>query len=194
MATVELTTENFESVIGDADLALVDFWAAWCGPCRMFGPVFERASEQYPDAVFGKVDTEAQQVLAASFGISSIPTLMIVRENVVVYAQPGALPAAALEELITKARELDMDEVRASIAEHQAADQAGSRLTPPRPGRGADHAKPDDDRRMGGSPSTPRYGLSGPEISAPANLFPAPGVPRMDTPQGIIRESHRETT
>jgi thioredoxin len=126
MATVELTTENFESVIGDADLALVDFWAAWCGPCRMFGPVFERASEQYPDAVFGKVDTEAQQVLAASFGISSIPTLMIVRENVVVYAQPGALPAAALEELITKARELDMDEVRASIAEHQAADQAGS--------------------------------------------------------------------
>jgi thioredoxin 1 len=126
MATVELTAENFESVITDADLALVDFWAAWCGPCRMFGPVFEKASEQNPDAVFGKVDTEAQQALAASFGISSIPTLMIIRDNVVVYAQPGALPEPALKELITKARELDMDQVRASIAEHETAHQAGS--------------------------------------------------------------------
>ena len=97
MATVELTAENFESVIGGADLALVNFWAAWCGPCRMFGPIFEQASEEYPDAVFGKVDTEAQQELAASFGISSIPTLMIIRDNVVLYAQPGALPAAALD-------------------------------------------------------------------------------------------------
>ena len=124
MATVELTTENFESVIGGADLALVDFWAAWCGPCRMFGPIFEQASEEYPDAVFAKVDTEAQQELAASFGISSIPTLMIIRDKIVLYAQPGALPAAALEELISKARELDMDEVRASIAEHEGAQQA----------------------------------------------------------------------
>ena len=90
MATVELTAENFESVIGGADLALVDFWAAWCGPCRMFGPIFEQASEEYPDAVFGKVDTEAQQALAASFGVTSIPTLMIIRDNVVLYAQPGA--------------------------------------------------------------------------------------------------------
>lgn len=121
MATVELTAENFESVIGGADLALVDFWAAWCGPCRMFGPVFERASEQHPDAVFAKVDTEAQQALAASFGITSIPTLMIIRDNVVVYAQPGALPQAALEELIAKARELDMERVRASIAERETA-------------------------------------------------------------------------
>jgi thioredoxin 1 len=126
MATVELTAENFESVISDADLALVDFWAAWCGPCRMFGPVFEKASEQYPDAVFGKVDTEAQQALAGSFGITSIPTLMIIRDNVVVYAQPGALPEAALNELITKARELDMDEVRASIAERENAAKTGS--------------------------------------------------------------------
>jgi len=124
VATVELTTENFESVIGGTDLALVDFWAAWCGPCRMFGPIFERASEEHPDAVFGKVDTEAQQALAASFGISSIPTLMIIRDNVVLYAQPGALPAPALEELITKARELDMDEVRASIAEREGAGAA----------------------------------------------------------------------
>jgi thioredoxin len=121
MATVELTAENFESTIADADLALVDFWAAWCGPCRMFGPVFERVSEQHPDAVFGKVDTEAQQALAGSFGISSIPTLMIIRDNVIVYAQPGALPEAALQELITKARALDMDEVRASIAKHEGA-------------------------------------------------------------------------
>jgi thioredoxin 1 len=124
VATVELTIENFESVIGGADLALVDFWAAWCGPCRMFGPIFEQASEEHPDAVFGKVDTEAQQALAGSFGISSIPTLMIIRDNVVLYAQPGALPAAALEELITKASELDMDEVRASIAEREGATQA----------------------------------------------------------------------
>jgi thioredoxin 1 len=124
VATVELTTENFESVIGGADLALVDFWAEWCGPCRMFGPIFEQASEENPDAVFGKVDTEAQQALAGSFGIRSIPTLMIIRDNVVLYREPGALPAAALNELISQARELDMDEVRASIAEHEGAQQA----------------------------------------------------------------------
>jgi thioredoxin 1 len=124
MATVELTAENFESVVGSAGLALIDFWAAWCGPCRMFGPVFERVSEQHPDAVFGKVDTEAQQSLAASFGITSIPTLMIVRDNIILYAQPGALPEQALQELITKARELDMDEVRASISERENAGQA----------------------------------------------------------------------
>jgi thioredoxin 1 len=121
MATVELTAGNFEAVIGDADLALVDFWAPWCGPCRMFGPVFERVSEQHEDAVFAKVDTEAQQALAASFGITSIPTLMIIRDKVILYAQPGAIRESALEDLIAKAREVDMDEVRASIEAQQAA-------------------------------------------------------------------------
>jgi thioredoxin 1 len=115
MATVELTADNFDSTVSGDGLILVDFWAAWCPPCRMFGPVFEKASERHADAVFGKVDTEAEQELAATFGISSIPTLMIIRDGVILYAQPGALPEAALEELITKAGELDMDEVRASL-------------------------------------------------------------------------------
>ena len=121
MATVELTGQNFESVVGGSDMVLVDFWASWCGPCRMFAPVFDRASEKHADAVFGKVDTDAETELAQQFNISSIPTLMVIRDNIVLYAQPGALPEQALEELITKARELDMDEVRASIAQDASA-------------------------------------------------------------------------
>jgi len=103
MATVELTADNFNSTVSGDDLVLVDFWADWCPPCKMFGPVFEKASERHPDAVFGKVDTEAQPELAATFSISSIPTLMIIRDGIVLYAQPGALPEAALEQLIGKA-------------------------------------------------------------------------------------------
>lgn len=116
MATVNLTAATFESTVRDNDIVLVDWWAAWCGPCRMFAPVFGKASDQHPDIVFGKVDTEAEQELAGSAGISSIPTLMIFREGILVFAQPGALPAAALEDLVGQVRALDMDDVRSQIA------------------------------------------------------------------------------
>ena len=121
MATIELTKDNFEETVTGSEIVLIDFWAAWCGPCRMFGPVYEKAAARHPDIVFGKVDTEAQPELAAAFQISSIPTLMAVRDRTVLYAQPGALPPRALEELIGKIRAVDMEDAR-----RQAAGSAGT--------------------------------------------------------------------
>lgn len=120
MSTVTLTAGTFAPTVEQNDIVLVDFWAAWCGPCRMFAPVFERASEQHPDVVFGKVDTEAERGLAGQAGISSIPTLMVFREGVLVYDEPGALPAPALEQIITAVKALDMDDVRRRIGADQA--------------------------------------------------------------------------
>ncbi|MCU0278005.1 MAG: thioredoxin [Candidatus Nanopelagicales bacterium] len=116
MATIDLTAETFAGTIEGDGIVLIDFWAAWCGPCRMFAPVFEKASEEHPDIVFGKVDTEAEQALAAQAQISSIPTLMAFRDGILLYAQPGALPAPALDDLIGQVKELDMDAVRAEVA------------------------------------------------------------------------------
>ncbi|MGW2618311.1 thioredoxin [Streptomyces sp. NPDC001500] len=121
MPTVELTKDNFEETVTGSEIVLIDFWAAWCGPCRMFGPVYEKAAARHPDIVFGKVDTEAQPELAGAFGISSIPTLMAVRDRTVLYAQPGALPPQALEELIGGIRAVDMDDVRRQAAGSAAA-------------------------------------------------------------------------
>ncbi len=120
MATVELTLDNFEETITDNDTVIVDFWAEWCGPCRSFAPTFEQASEANEEIIFGKVDTEAQQQLAHSFGIRSIPTLMVFRDNVLLYNEAGALPPAALDDLITQVKALDMEDVHRQIAEHEA--------------------------------------------------------------------------
>src|SRR5688572_25091188 len=120
MSTVALTKENFEEVVTGNDMVMIDFWAPWCGPCRAFAPSFEAAAERHPDVVFAKVNTEEEQELAAAFNIRSIPTLMFFREKVILYSEAGSLPPTALDEIVTKARELDMDEVRKDIAERPA--------------------------------------------------------------------------
>lgn len=127
MATLAMTIDNFEETILGNDIVLIDFWADWCGPCKTFGPVFEKVSENHPDIVFAKVDTEAEQEIAGQFGIRSIPTLAIFREKILLFNQSGALPETTLEEVVARVKDLDMDEVRTAIAEEKAkAEAAGA--------------------------------------------------------------------
>ena len=123
MSTIALTEDTFEETVTEPGITLVDWWASWCGPCRMFGPVFQTASEKHQDITFGKIDTEDQPALSSAARITSIPTLMAFRDGILVFSQPGALPAASLEKLIQAVRDLDMDQVRAELAQQQGADR-----------------------------------------------------------------------
>jgi len=127
VATIDLTKENFEQTINGNPMVLIDFWAPWCGPCRGFAPVYEKAAEAHPDIVFGKVNTDEQQELAGAFGIRSIPTLMVFREKVILFQQPGALPGNALEQVIAQAKALDMAKVHQEVASQASGEAQGSR-------------------------------------------------------------------
>jgi thioredoxin 1 len=126
MATVDITKDNFEKIV-EHGIVFIDWWAAWCGPCRAFAPTFEAASERHPDIVFGKIDTDAEQELAGGFAIRSIPTLMVFRDDILIFEQPGMLPAPVLEELIVKVRAVDMDAVRKQAAEAEPPDETDAR-------------------------------------------------------------------
>jgi thioredoxin len=131
VATVDLTKDNFEKTINENAMVLIDFWAPWCGPCRGFAPVYEKAAETHPDIVFAKVNTDEEQELAGAFGIRSIPTLMLFRDKVILFQQPGALPGNALEQVIAQAQSLDMDKVHSELAAQQAAEAAEQAAEPP---------------------------------------------------------------
>jgi thioredoxin 1 len=130
MAVIELTKENFEQVVTGNPTVLVDYWAPWCGPCRSFAPIFERVADKHPDLVFAKVDTEAEPEIAAHFQIRSIPTLMIFKESVIIFSQPGALPEGSLEQIVGMAKQVNMDEVRKEIAAQEKAEAAGDGAAP----------------------------------------------------------------
>jgi thioredoxin 1 len=130
MATVTLTTQNFQEHVEKPGILVIDWWATWCGPCRAFAPIYEKASDKYADVVFGKIDTDAEQELAATFEIRSIPTLMVFRDQVLVFARPGMIPAAALEDLVDKVKALDMAEVQRKVAEQEAEHAAGQAASP----------------------------------------------------------------
>jgi len=129
MPTITLTTDAFEDTVSSSGITIVDFWAEWCGPCKMFAPIYEAASEKNPDIIFGKVDTEAERALASAAGITSIPTLMAFRDGILVFSQPGALPAPALDQIITAVKSLDMVEVQKKVTEQEAAAAASQRAS-----------------------------------------------------------------
>ncbi len=126
MSTLEITKDNFEATVAKPGIVMLDFWATWCGPCKVFAPIFEAAAKEHGDVVFGKVDTDAQPELAGAFDVQSIPTLMVFRDGILLFAQPGLMPKAAIEELLTQTRALDMDDVRKKLDEHEKAHADGT--------------------------------------------------------------------